>query len=203
MTNLLHENVLCLRAGQNAFRVLLDEACINTPVFAETGRWFRMVSNPFARSNLPASFSIAYYDEQQPSTGLWTARQSYRPLNSLDELRILSLKDRNRLNARRRGHQELKLSGLAGKTRHHRVEQLHNLHDLYIAKLKHVTWSRKVSARDNNAVFVEEARVLMRHIHHWALARNAQEKLNGTQCCVCQAWPNCFVRSGPTRVRPM
>ena len=53
MTNLLRKNVLLLRAGQKADRVLLVDSCEITPVSAETGRWFRMVSNPFARSNVP------------------------------------------------------------------------------------------------------------------------------------------------------
>jgi hypothetical protein len=56
MTNLLRENEFSLRAGQNAFGVLLVEICINTPVSAETGRWFRMDSNPLARSTPAESF---------------------------------------------------------------------------------------------------------------------------------------------------
>ena len=52
MTNLLRKNVFLLRAGLNPDRVLLIDSCEITPVSAETGRWFLMVSNPFTRSNV-------------------------------------------------------------------------------------------------------------------------------------------------------
>ncbi len=51
MTNLCHKDVFSLRAGQNSFRVLLVETCVNTASFAQTGRWSRMDSIPFTRSN--------------------------------------------------------------------------------------------------------------------------------------------------------
>src|ERR1017187_1800061 len=52
MTKPLRKNVVLLRAGQNANRVLHVDLCEITPVSAETGRWCRMDSNPFARSIL-------------------------------------------------------------------------------------------------------------------------------------------------------
>jgi hypothetical protein len=59
MTNLLRKHVALLRVGQIPDAVLLIDSCEITPVSAETGRWFRMVSNPFARSiSLAASGQI-------------------------------------------------------------------------------------------------------------------------------------------------
>ena len=51
MTNLLRENVYLLRTSENPNRVLLIDSYEITPVSAEIGRWFRMISNRFIRSN--------------------------------------------------------------------------------------------------------------------------------------------------------
>jgi hypothetical protein len=51
MTNRLRKNVVSLRAGQNANRVLLIDSCEITPVSEETGRWSRMDSIPFTPSD--------------------------------------------------------------------------------------------------------------------------------------------------------
>jgi hypothetical protein len=50
MTNPLRKNVVLLRVGQTANRVLLIGSCEITPVSTETGRWSRMDSIPFTRS---------------------------------------------------------------------------------------------------------------------------------------------------------
>ena len=50
MTKLLRNDVVLLRAGQNANRVLHVDLCEITPVSEETGRWSRMDSIPFTRS---------------------------------------------------------------------------------------------------------------------------------------------------------
>ena len=55
MTELLRNDVVLLRAGQNANRVLHVDLCEITPVSEETGRWSWMDSNPFARSIFPTA----------------------------------------------------------------------------------------------------------------------------------------------------
>jgi hypothetical protein len=93
MTKLLRNNVVLLRAGQNANRVLHVDLCEITPVSEETGRWSRMDSNPFARS-------IFLYSSQ-PSRNPYKSRVSCaKGAACVGKLRLVNcLKSPSRLQA--------------------------------------------------------------------------------------------------------
>ncbi len=65
------KDVFPLRAGQNSFRVLLVQTCINTASFAQTGRWSRMDSIPFTRSKFRVSPPFARQDDRPVKANPW------------------------------------------------------------------------------------------------------------------------------------